>query len=208
MTLRKALMNVDKAEKIGFISVDHWILDIRGISGKVLVLNFGDFWQFWRFWQTLLSAFFRVFPRFSALIRGKRFWLSVSSVKISVRVRFAFSITRLPDYPITRLPQLPNALEISGEGKACFSITRLPDYPISRLPNAFTRLPNYPMPSPDYPITGPRGFGYQCHQWRSVVRVRFAFQLPDFPITQLPNAFTRLPAQEVLVISVISGDQW
>jgi hypothetical protein len=63
MTLRKALMNVDKAEKIGFISVDHWILDISGISGKVLVLNFGDFWQFRRFWQTLLSAFFRVFPR-------------------------------------------------------------------------------------------------------------------------------------------------
>jgi hypothetical protein len=63
MTLRKALMNVDKAEKIGSISVDHWILDISGISGKVLVLNFGDFWQFWRFWQTLLSAFFRVNPR-------------------------------------------------------------------------------------------------------------------------------------------------
>jgi hypothetical protein len=39
MTLRKALMNVDKAEKIGSISVDHWILDISGISGKVLKLG-------------------------------------------------------------------------------------------------------------------------------------------------------------------------
>jgi hypothetical protein len=147
----------------------------------------------------------------------------VSSVEISRERKVCFSITRLPDYPITRLPQLPNAftrlpdyrpkrfwlsvssVEISGEGKVCFSITRFPDYPITQCL---------------HPITSPRGFG---HQWRSVVRVRLAFQLPDYPITQLADypmpspdypitqclhPITRLPAQEVLVISVISEDQW